>query len=168
MRDLAKSFLGIVLVVAVSFLIGCRYGRKTSHGPEPYIIRDTTTYIVHDTIIREKPIPVASYIYDTVHTYFTTIRHDTVAVDVPMERKVYHEDSLFHAVVSGPRCGNNGPSLDSLLVWPKTTTITIREQVKVPAPKLSFGITAGPSALVTPNGKVYGGIGASLGLTYNF
>lgn len=163
MKDLVKSFLGIALVVAVSFLIGCRYGRKTCHGPEPYIIRDTTTYIVHDTIIREKPIPVTSYIYDTVHTYFTTIRHDTVAVDVPIERKVYHEDSLYHAVISGWR-----PSLDSLLVWPKTTTITIREQVKVPAPKLSFGITAGPSALVTPNGKVYGGIGATLGLTYNF
>lgn len=168
MKDLAKSFLGIALIVAVSFLIGCRYGRKTSHGPEPYIIRDTTTYIVHDTIIREKPVPVTSYIYDTVHTYFTTIRHDTVAIEVPIERKIYHEDSLYHAVVSGPRFEKNGPSLDSLIVWPKTTTITIREQVKVPVPKLSFGITAGPSALVTPNGKVYGGIGATLGLTYNF
>lgn len=163
MKDLAKSFLGIVLVVAVSFFIGCRYGRKTSHGPEPYIIRDTTTYIVHDTIIREKPIPVTSYIYDTVHTYFTTIRHDTVVVDVPIERKVYHEDSLYHAVISGWR-----PSLDSLIVWPTTTTITIREEVRTPAPKLSFGATLGPSVLATPQGKVHAGLGASIGLTYRF
>lgn len=164
MKELVKSFLGIMLIVAVSFFIGCRYGRNTAQSaPHSQIIRDTTTYIVHDTIIREKPVPAISYIYDTVHTYFTTIRHDTVAVDVPIERKVYHEDSLYHAVISGWR-----PSLDSLIVWPKTTTITIREQVKAPAPKLFFGITAGPSALVTPNGKVYGGIGATLGLTYNF
>ena len=163
MKDLAKSFLGIALVVAVSFFIGCRYGRKTSHGPEPYIIRDTTTYIVHDTIIREKPIPVTSYIYDTVHTYFTTIRHDTVVVDVPIERKVYHEDSLYHAVISGWR-----PSLDSLIVWPTTTTITIREEVRTPAPKLSFGATLGPSVLATPQGKVHAGLGASIGLTYRF
>lgn len=168
MKDLAKSFLGIALIVAVSFLIGCRYGRKTSHGPEPYIIRDTTTYIVHDTIIREKPVPVTSYIYDTVHTYFTTIRHDTVAIEVPIERKIYHEDSLYHAVVSGPRFEKNGPSLDSLIVWPKTTTITIREQIRTPAPKLSFGATLGPSILATPQGKVHAGIGATLGLTYNF
>lgn len=164
MKELVKSFLGITLVVAVSFLIGCRYGRKTARMPVKLsVVNDTIQVTKHDTIVREKPVFVASYIHDTVRTYFTTIEKDTVLVDVPIERKVYAEDSLYHAVVSGWR-----PSLDTLIVWPKTTTITIREQVKTPAPRLSFGITAGPSALVTPNGKVYGGIGASLGLTYNF
>ena len=164
MKELVKSFLGITLVVAVSFLIGCRYGRKTARMPVKLsVVNDTVQVTKTDTIVREKPVFVASYIHDTVRTYFTTIEKDTVLVDVPIERKVYAEDSLYHAVVSGWR-----PSLDTLIVWPKTTTITIREQVKTPAPRLSFGITAGPSALVTPNGKVYGGIGASLGLTYNF
>lgn len=164
MKELVKSFLGITLVVAVSFLIGCRYGRKTARMPVKLsVVNDTVQVTKTDTIVREKPVFVASYIHDTVRTYFTTIEKDTVLVDVPIERKVYEEDSLYHAVVSGWR-----PSLDTLIVWPKTTTITIREQVKTPAPRLSFGITAGPSALVTPNGKVYGGIGASLGLTYNF
>ena len=164
MKELVKSFLGITLVVAVSFLIGCRYGRKTARMPVKLsVVNDTVQVTKTDTIVREKPVFVASYIHDTVRTYFTTIEKDTVLVDVPIERKVYEEDSLYHAVVSGWR-----PSLDTLIVWPKTTTITIREQVKTPAPRLSFGITAGPSALVTPNGKVYGGIGACLGLTYNF
>lgn len=164
MKELVKSFLGITLVVAVSFLVGCRYGRKTARMPVKLsVVNDTVQVTKTDTIVREKPVFVASYIHDTVRTYFTTIEKDTVLVDVPIERKVYEEDSLYHAVVSGWR-----PSLDTLIVWPKTTTITIREQVKTPAPRLSFGITAGPSALVTPNGKVYGGIGASLGLTYNF
>lgn len=164
MKELVKSFLGITLVVAVSFLIGCRYGRKTARMPVKLsVVNDTVQVTEYDTIVREKPVFVASYIHDTVRTYFTTIEKDTVLVDVPIERKVYEEDSLYHAVVSGWR-----PSLDTLIVWPKTTTITIREQVKPQLRKLSFGITAGPSALVTPNGKVYGGIGASLGLAYNF
>lgn len=164
MKELVKSFLGITLVVAVSFLIGCRYGRKTARMPVKLsVVNDTVQVTKTDTIVREKPVFVASYIHDTVRTYFTTIEKDTVLVDVPIERKVYEEDSLYHAVVSGWR-----PSLDTLIVWPKTTTITIREQVKPQLSKLSLGITAGPSALVTPNGKVYGGIGAALGLTYNF
>ena len=164
MKELVKSFLGITLVVAVSFLIGCRYGRKTARMPVKLsVVNDTIQVTKYDTIVREKPVFVASYIHDTVRSYFTTIEKDTVLIDVPIERKVYEEDSLYHAVVSGWR-----PSLDTLIVWPKTTTITIREQVKPQLRKLSLGITAGPSALVTPNGKVYGGIGASLGLTYNF
>lgn len=164
MRDFIKTLLGLLLIAGVGFALGLGYARRTArNSPEPHVIRDTVSYTIHDTITREKPVYVASYIYDTVRTYFTTIRRDTVLVDVPIERRVYHEDSLYHAVVSGWR-----PSLDSLIVWPTTTTITIREQVKTPAPRLSFGITAGPSALVTPNGKVYGGIGASIGLTYNF
>ena len=164
MKELVKSFLGITLVVAVSFLIGCRYGRKTARMPVKLsVVNDTIQVTKYDTIVREKPVFVASYIHDTVRAYFTTIEKDTVLIDVPIERKVYEEDSLYHAVVSGWR-----PSLDTLIVWPKTTTITIREQVKPQLRKLSLGITAGPSALVTPNGKVYGGIGASLGLTYNF
>lgn len=163
-KELLKSFLGILLIVAVSFLLGCRYGRvKSRIDPESRVIRDTVTYTIHDTITREKPVYVASYVYDTVRTYFTTVRHDTVLVDVPMERRVYAEDSLYRAVVSGYR-----PSLDSLTVYPTITTITIRERERIPAPRLSLGVTAGPSALVTPNGKVYGGVGATVGLQYRF
>lgn len=147
-NELIKSFLGILLIVAVSFLIGCRYGRRTvRNSPEPHVIRDTVSYTIHDTITREKPVYVASYIYDTVRTYFTTIRRDTVLVDVPIERKVYHEDSLYHAVVSGPRCGNYEPSLDSLVVWPTITTVTIHDtKTEYRNSKISFGIQAGYGA----------------------
>lgn len=163
-KQLLKSFLGIMLIVALSFLIGCRYGRKTARKPvDLHVVWDTTQITIHDTITRERPVYVASYVYDTVRTYFTTVRHDTVRVDVPMERRVYAEDSLYRAVVSGYR-----PSLDSLTVYPTITTITIRERERIPAPRLSFGVTAGPSALVTPGGRVYGGVGATVGLQYRF
>ena len=167
MKDLIKSFLGVALIVAVSFLLGCGYGRKTARKPvDLRVVWDTTEVIKYDTIVRERPVYVASYIYDTVRTYFTTIKHDTVLVDVPMERKVYQEDSLYRAVVSGYR-----PSLDSLMIFPKTTSITITkpEIIFVPSRKRwGIGLTAGPSVLATPSGQVHAGIGASVGLTYNF
>lgn len=164
LRELLKSFIGILLIVAVSFLIGARYGhRKAGIDPESHVIRDTVTYTIHDTITREKPVFVASYIHDTIRAYFTTVRHDTVAVDVPIERKVYQEDSLYRCEISGYM-----PNLESLTIYPTITTITIREKVKTPPPKLSLGITAGPSALVSPSGKIHGGVGATVGLQYRF
>lgn len=164
LKQLLKSFLGIMLIVAVSFLIGARYGhRKAGIDPESHVIRDTVQFTIHDTITREKPVFRYSYIHDTVRAYFTTIKHDTVLVDVPIEHKVYQEDSLYRCEISGYR-----PQLESLTIYPTITTITIREKVKTPAPKLSLGITAGPSALVTPSGKIHGGVGATVGLQYRF
>ena len=163
MRETAR-LLGFLLLVAFfaagGFVIG---RRKAGIDPESHVIRDTVTCTIHDTITREKPVFRYSYIHDTVRAYFTTIERDTVEVDVPIERKVYQEDSLYRVVISGWR-----PSLDSLSIYPTITTITIREKVKTPAPKLSLGITAGPSALVTPGGKIHGGIGATVGLQYRF
>lgn len=164
LKQLLKSFLGILFIVAVSFLIGARYGHRTARVElESKVIRDTVTCTIHDTITREKPVVRYSYIHDTVRAYFTTVRHDTVLVDVPIEHKVYQEDSLYRCEISGYM-----PNLESLTIYPTITTITIREKVKTPAPKLSLGITAGPSALVTPGGKIHGGIGATVGLQYRF
>ena len=155
------TFLLLLLIFAGA---GFLFGRRTApDGPGTTIIRDTVSYTIYDTIVRERPVFVASYIHDTVRTYFTTIQHDTVEVEVPIERKVYAEDSLYYASVSGWR-----PSLDTLILYPKTTTITITNTVKTPAPRWSVGVTAGPSALVTPSGKVYGGLGATVGLQYRF
>ena len=164
MREFVKTLLGLLLIAGVGFVLGLGYGRKTARKPmDLRVIWDTTEVVRHDTIVREKPVYVASYIHDTVRTYFTTIEQDTVLVDVPIERKVYHEDSLYHAVVSGWRV-----SLDSLIIWPKTTTITIREKVKTPAPRFSFGVALGPSVLATPSGQVHAGLGATIGLQYRF
>ena len=161
---MVKSFLGITLVVAVSFLIGARYGRKTARIPVRLeVIKDTTLVVTHDTIVRERPVYVASYVYDTIITHFTTVEHDTVLANVPMERKVYEEDSLYRAVVTGFR-----PNLESLTIYPTITTITIKERERIPAPRLSVGATVGPSVLATPKGQVHAGLGATVGLQYRF
>lgn len=163
-KQLLKSFLGIMLVVAVSFLIGCRYGRKTAKSPmDLRVVWDTTEVIKYDTIVRERPVFVTSYIYDTIRTHFTTIEHDTVTVDLPMERRIYKEDSLYYACVSGFR-----PSLDTLIVWPTITTITIRERERIPAPRWGFSATVGPSLITTPKGSLHAGFGVTAGLSYRF
>ena len=168
MRDFIKTLLGLLLIAGVGFALGLGYGRRTARKPiRLSVVNDTVQVTKHDTIWREKPVSVASSVirHDTVR--FTTLERDTVFVDVPIERRVYHEDSLYHAVVSGFR-----PSLDTLMIFPKTTTITITNTVPeyIPAPRRrwSFGITAGPSVLATPQGRVHAGLGVSVGLTYNF
>lgn len=159
-----KSFLGIVLVVAVSFLIGCRYGRRTvPERVKLHVVWDTTEVTVMDTLVVEKPVYRYSYIHDTVRTHFTTIYRDTVTVDVPIERKVYAEDSLYRCEISGYR-----PQLEYLEIYPTTTTITIREKEYEKAPRINFSVTAGPSVLATPKGSLHAGLGVTAGLSYRF
>ena len=169
MIDLIKKLLGLLLIAGVGFALGLGYARRTARKPvDLYVVWDPTEVVKHDTIVRERPVFVTSYVRDTVRTYFTTILHDTVTVDVPIERKVYQEDSLYRAVVSGPRCGNYEPSLDSLVIYPTTTTITIREREKIPASRWSVGATVGPSVIATPKGALRAGLGVTAGLSYRF
>ena len=159
------SRLLTMLLLLVTFAgIGFVFGRKTAQkSPESTIIRDTVTYTKIDTFCVETPVFCYSYIHDTVRTYFTTVEHDTVLVDVPIESKVYAEDSLYRAVVSGWR-----PSLDSLTIYPTETIITITNTVRTPAPRWSFGATFGPSVLATPSGSVHAGLGITAGISYKF
>ena len=160
MRPLLKD----IIIIASGFAVGLILSHRVFRKPlETQVITKVDTCVVTDTIVREKPVFVHSYIHDTIRTYFTTIEHDTVQVDVPIERRVYEEDSLYRAVVSGWR-----PRLDSLTIYPTTTTVTITNTILPKSAKWLFGITAGPSVLATPSGSVHAGLGASVGLTYRF
>lgn len=164
MKELVKSFLGIAIVVAIAFLIGCGYGRKTAKRPvKLHVIWDTTEVTVYKEKLVEKPVP--KYIYkDRIDTmWLPTPQGDSSLVNIPIERKVYQEDSLYRAVVSGYR-----PSLDTLIVWPTTTTITIREKERSPVSRWSFGAAMGPSILATPKGQVHAGLGITAGVSYRF
>ena len=163
MKDSTRT-LGFILIVALAFLIGARYGRKTAKPPvDLQVIWDTTEITVYKEKIVEKPVPKLIY-KDRPDTMWLPSPHgDSSLVEVPIERKIYHEDSLYHAVVSGFR-----PSLDTLIVWPATTTITVHEKIKTPAPRLFLGVALGPSVLASPSGKVHAGIGITAGLSYRF
>ena len=161
MREITRlaGFLLLLLFFAGGgYLLGRKNAPKRT---ETQVITQVDTCIVLDMICVSTPVFRYSYIHDTVRTYFTTIQHDTVTVDVPIERMVYAEDSLYRAVVSGWH-----PSLDSLTIYPTETIITVREQLK--PGRWSVGITAGPSVLATPSGRVHAGLGATVGLSYRF
>lgn len=192
MTNFIKTLLGLLLIAGVGFALGLGYGRRTARNePETPIISKA------DTSSSVKPIEVERLkIKDSTVIHHVWVRvpvkdeqdsvpekadsvpekaesvPDSALVDIPIERRVYEEDSLYRAVVSGPRIGKAGPSLDSLLVFSKTTTITVTNTVPeyIPAPRRrwSFGITAGPSVLATPSGQVHAGLGATIGLQYRF
>ena len=160
MRELIRTLSGILLIAGVAFGIGLGYGRRTARMPVRLsVINDTVQVTKTDTIWREKPVSVAFSVirHDTVR--LATLERDTVFVDVPIERRVYEEDSLYRAVVSGWH-----PSLDTLMVYPKTTTITIREKVPV-HDRSRWGIAIQAGAGATRNGLTpYVGVGISYNL----
>ena len=159
MNSLRKilPIIGIILFFCLGFFLG--KGRK----PAPELIEHRDTVYRYDTEYVDKPVPkyITVIRKDTIHTEYWHLQHDTVVAEVPIEQKVYEEDSVYRAVISGWHA-----NLDSLWVYNKTTEITIEK--KLPAPKWSLGITAGPSALVTPSGSVKAGLGITAGVQYRF
>jgi hypothetical protein len=81
-------------------------------------------------VVKWKTVPEYLAVHDT--TFVT----DSILVDVPMQRKVYQEDSVYYAVVTGFK-----PSLDTLKVYRETVTIETTKKVNVYQP---YKWTAGP------------------------
>ena len=154
-----------LLAVIVTLLLGYAWGRYSA----PSISVPIETIVVHtDTISDTIPVPTDSVIikWRTVKlptasptdTVFLT-RVDSVEVQVPITQKEY-KDSTYHAWVSGFE-----PSLDSIYVFSKTTTITKTTPVYV---KKRWGVGVQVGVGVT-NNKVspYIGVGVSYNL-WNF
>lgn len=78
------------------------------------------TLVVKGTVTVEFPVPILTTITDTILVAYPdiVIIHDTTLVQLPRERKEYSGKD-YRAVVSGFQ-----PSLDLILVFPETKTIT--------------------------------------------
>lgn len=156
----------IFALLVCAFLAGLFVGERRD-VPDVRVERDTL--IVRDTDFIDRPYPVyvARIRTDTVRlalvdSSHTTVIEDSATVEVPITRKVY-EDSTYRCVISGYNA-----NLDSLWVYHTTKEITVTRTVKIPPKHWGFGVSAGPSLLVTPKGDVKGGLGVTAGLTYNF
>lgn len=132
----------VIAALLLGLAAGFLAGRKTRlSGALPDFPAAPDTLLIRDTITRDRPVFVDRYITRTetvlLPVHDTTIVRDSVLVEVPIEVRVYEEDSLYRAVVSGYR-----PSLDSLLVYRTTREVT--KYVPVPVRKRwGVGVTGG-------------------------
>ena len=139
--------------IFAAFAFGVNYGEKRAE--RNYKERVVVEYR-HDTITRVKPIYIASTPEIRTDTLYL---HDTIAVPVPIERRVY-ADSNYRAVVSGWH-----PSLDSISVYPETRVITIeRERVEKERSRWGLGIQAGAGLSANGVAVPYVGVGVQYNL----
>ncbi len=146
MRDRIKDILCTLLLVAlVVFIVVCvRMGVKRQAAIDRLIEGDTVRVMVYDTLTVLQPAPAAvAALPDVVKRLprwtppanKTTQRDsaltaavdldadlDSVAVLVPMERKVYTDSSTYRAVISGA-----WTSLDTMQVYPRREIVTIKQ-----------------------------------------
>lgn len=140
MKKMQQALLiaGLLLYAPAAFLVGFKAGREYERARLPLvtIVRDTVTE--RDSLPYYYPVPKDSAVirYVTVAVPASQVSvpdfQDSVPasqVSVPIERRVYQEDSTYYAVVTGPAMGDQHPSLDTLLVYRTTTTITQTNEV---------------------------------------
>lgn len=170
---LLTTLLLLIIFAGLGFLFGRRTARvglestiiekaDTSSTVEAFDVQEPKlkdSTVIHHVWVK---LPIAAASQDSVPASQISYP-DSAQVEIPIERKIYQEDSVYRAVVSGYNV-----SLDSLLIFHTTTTVTVTQTISPKPAKWSFGITAGPSALVTPSGRVYGGLGVACGITYRF
>lgn len=176
MKENSRILTTLLLLIFFAGL-GFLFGRRTARvSPESTIIEKADTSSTVEAFDVQEPklkdstvihhvwvkLPIAAASQDSVPASQISYP-DSAQVEIPIERKIYQEDSVYRAVVSGYKV-----SLDSLLIFNTTTTVTVTRTISPKPAKWSFGITAGPSALVTPSGRVYGGLGITGGITYRF
>ena len=148
-----SGLLVVVAFCAAAFLCGVNYGEK--RAGRDYKER-VDTLLVFDTITRVKPVYIASTPEIRTDTLYL---RDTIAVPVPIERRVY-ADSNYRAVVSGWH-----PSLDSISVYPETRVITIeRERVEKERSRWGLGIQAGAGFSANGVAVPYVGVGVQYNL----
>lgn len=176
MKESSRILTTLLLLIIFAGL-GFLFGRRTARvGPESTIIETADTSSTVEAFDVQEPklkdstvihhvwvkLPIAAASQDSVPASQISYP-DSAQVEIPIERKIYQEDSVYRAVVSGYKV-----SLDSLLIFNTTTTVTVTQTISPKPAKWSLGITAGPSVLATPKGEVHAGLGVSAGLTYRF
>ena len=151
----AVLFLAAFLACCcVAYVIG--YDRGFRGAPvqeriDTVTVRETLTVYEPKETVRYRDRLVYVPVTDTLSI------HDTTYVALQSEVKVY-EDTDYRAVVSGVQ-----PRLVEISVYPKTTIITDTKTIRQ---RWGFAVTAGPG--VVWNGSLHAGVGATVGLSYNF
>lgn len=141
-RKLLRTAVAIFLIAAAIRI--CTYSCTSSNGY-------TSIEYQADTIRIPHPVSVTSRTIDTmtvlVHATDTLRIHDTLYISLPIEQRTY-TDSTYTAWISGYR-----PKLDSILIYPQTTTITNTMTITHSSrqSRFSIGLQAGYGATISNN-----------------
>lgn len=151
-----KNLIYIILFFIVLYNV-YNLGVKSVDVTE--IVRtDTITKV--DTLIIEKPIPDTVYIKEIItDTVYST---DSVLVEVqlPVETKIYTDDSTYEASISGYKA-----ELDYFKVFPVTTTIYNEKTLEIERkqPLLTHNIQLGVGyGVINKKPDLYVGYGISI------
>lgn len=141
-RKLLRTAVAIFLIAAAVSI--CTYSCTSSNGY-------TSIEYQADTIRIPHPVSVTSRTIDTmtvlVHATDTLWIYDTLYISLPIEQRTY-ADSTYTAWISGYR-----HKLDSILIYPQTTTITNTMTITHSSrqPRFSIGLQAGYGATISNN-----------------
>ena len=144
--------------------LGFVSGRRSVTRP---LLERVDTVTVRDTVVDYRPVvtEVRTVRVDTVRLAAvqpsdTVFVHDTVEVEVPIVFSRYRGDN-YDIGVSGFRT-----ELEYVKVFPETKVVT--KMVMQQKRKFGFGVSAGPTVCLAPDGRFAYGLGVTGGLTYNF
>lgn len=135
----------IYIIILALFILSIGLGRYTAKPEtileerariDTLVIRDTVTYYVPQYIHR--------HTRDTIRVPIRETIHDTVAVYLPRETRVY-EDARYRAEVSGYE-----PSLDRIDIFTQTQVVT-KDAVQVVKRKTRWGLGISAGYGVTIN-----------------
>ena len=122
-------------LLALAFGLG-RYTAEPVRIVEERVQRDTL--VIRDTVTHSAPRYIEMYTRDTIRILIRELVHDTVAVYLPRETKVY-EDARYRAEVSGYQ-----PSLDRIDIFTQSKVVTQNTaQVVKQKTRWGIGISAG-------------------------
>ena len=144
-----KKIAIYVIIGALLLIVGYILGRSRKGENDTILVQRDTTF-VRDTIVIEKPSEVRKeYVAEKilVPVRDTVWLHDTLFVQLPMQKKFYREED-YYAEVSG-----YNPSLDYLEIYNKTVYVTKTEREKEKRNYLAVGMDA--SWCIKPSIPIY-------------
>lgn len=150
-----KRWLAIFIILA-SLAVGFAGGYHIHHD-KPVIEYRQDTLIVRDTITQLKPVPVTSYIHDSIPVEIIIHEIDTQYVYLPHEYKRYTSND-YDLTISGYQ-----PVLESISVYPEKHFVTT--VVTEPAKAKRWGLGCQLGYGVSKDGLTpYIGVGISYNL----
>jgi hypothetical protein len=134
-------------LLALAFGLG-RYTAEPVRIVEERVQRDTL--VIRDTVTHYAPKYIERHTRDTIRIPIPELVHDTVAVYLPRETKIY-EDARYRAEVSGYQ-----PSLDRIDIFTQTQVVTkdVTQVVKRKT-RWGLGISAGYGVAINTTDQTF-------------